>query len=133
MPSARPATNAAARDGTQPATPAPARERPAPRPHRVPLRDSVQRLRWERLGRIALLVVLLAVVGLYAEHTLSYVSTRAQNGRQQAMVDRLTRQYQALEAQKRALSDPSTIVRQARSLGMTRPGEQPFDITGAGR
>jgi len=91
------------------------------------------RLRWERLGRIALLVVLVAVVGLYAEHALSYLSTRAQNGRQQALVEQLTRQNRALESQKRSLSDPGTIVQRARALGMTRPGEQPFDITGAGR
>ena len=106
------------------------RARPRPAPRRVPLRNPIVRLRWERLGRIALLVVLAAVVGLYVEHTTSYLSARAQNAHQQAVVDRYTRQNRALEAQKKSLGEPATIVRLARGLGMIRSGEQPFDITG---
>jgi cell division protein FtsB len=124
MPSARSSSSAAK------ASPSPSRtRRPAPAPRRVPLRDSVVRVRWERVGRIALLVVLAAVIALYAEHALSYLSTHRENARQQAIVERLTRQNHALEAQKRSLTDPAAIVRRARTLGMIRPGEQPYDIT----
>lgn len=122
----RSATNAAARSA-QP------RPRGRASPRRVPLRNPIVRVRWERLGRIALLVVLVAVVGLYAEHAISYLSARSQNARQQAIVDRYTRANRALEAQTRSLNQPDTIVRLARGLGMIRSGEQPFDITGAGR
>ena len=122
MPASRSATSAAARRQT--------RSRPRPRPRRVPLRSSVVRVRWERMGRIALLVVLAAVVGLYAEHALSYLSTRAQNEREHAIVTRLARQHQALEARRASLNDPRTIVRLARGLGMTRSGEQPYAMTG---
>ena len=114
--------------------PARAAARPAPRPparpRRVPLRSSVVRVRWERLGRIALLVVLAAVVGLYAERALSYVSTREQASRARAVYVQTARTHRALESQRRSLSSPATIVRQARALGMTRPGEQPYVITG---
>ena len=122
MPPARSATH----------SPAPRRQsrRPAPRPRRVTLRSSVVRLRWERMGRIALLIVLVAVVAVIAEHALSYVSTRAQNEREQATVGRLEREHRSLEGQARALNDPTTIVRRARQLGMTRSGEQPYAITG---
>ena len=126
MPSARSA-QAASRRSTQPRSTA---RRAAPKPRRVALRSSVVRVRWERVGRVALLVVLAVVVGLYAEHALSYLSTRSQAGHQQAIVNQLTRQNAALAAQQRSLNDPATVMREARSLGMVRPGEQSYAITG---
>ena len=117
----------AARSAGAPARPAP---RPAPRPRRVPLRSSVVRVRWERVGRIALLVVLVAVVGLYAERALSYVSTREQASRARAVYVQTAREHHALESQRRSLGSPATIERQARALGMTRSGEQPYAILG---
>jgi cell division protein FtsB len=105
--------------------------RPAPRKRpRVIARPPILRVRWERVGRIGLLVVLAIVVGLYVEHTLSYVATRSQAKQQQAIVTRLTRQNAALARQEKSLNDPSTIVSQARALGMVRPNERPYVITG---
>jgi cell division protein FtsB len=75
-------------------------------------------------------VVLAIVVGLYVEHTLSYLSTRAQADAQQAIVDSLERQNAALASEQRSLSNPATIVSDARALGMVRPDEQPYVITG---
>ena len=137
MPSARSHTAAAARRRSQ-ATAAPAEtsprapRRPAPKPRRVPLRSSVVRVRWERVGRIALLVVLFVVVGLYAEHALSYLHTHAQASREKAIVQQLTRQNRVLEHRRKALDNPAAIARRARALGMTRPGEQPYSIIGHG-
>ncbi len=120
MPSARPATAAPRRQTrTQP-----------PRPRRVPSRGPLLRLRWDRAGRIGLLVVLAIVVGLYVQHTLSYFSTRAQAHGQEAIVDQLARENAQLLKQQRSLSDPATIVRDARALGMVRPNEIPYVITG---
>jgi cell division protein FtsB len=87
-------------------------------------------VRWDRVGRIGLLVVLTVVMGLYVQHALSYFSTRAQADQQQAVVQRLERDNAALEKQQRSLNDPATIVRDARALGMVRPGERPYVITG---
>lgn len=120
MPSARPATAAP-------------RRRPRTqtlRPRRVASRGPRLRVRWDRAGRVGLLIVLVIVVGLYVQHTLSYFSTRAQASTQAAIVDRLQRQNAQLEKQQRSLSDPATIVRDARALGMVRPGERPYVITG---
>lgn len=88
------------------------------------------RVRWDRAGRIALLVVLVAVVGIYAQRTLAYVSTSAQAAHQQAIVNRLEHQNAALVREQRSLNQPATIVRDARELGMVRPGEQPYVLTG---
>ena len=121
MPSARSATAASRR---QP--------RPSPRRQpRVVARPPRLRVRWERVGRIGLLVVLTVVVGLYVEHTLSYLSTRTQNDQQQAIVQSLTRQNARLRQEQKSLNDPATIIRDARALGMVRPGERPYVIMGS--
>jgi cell division protein FtsB len=129
---ARSAPARAARSVTARAAAAPRRRpRPAPEgPRGAPVRAPKIRVRWERVGRIGLLLVLVVVVGLYVEHALAYVSTRAQANAQQAIVNRLTRQNTALEAYQRSLNNPATIVRDARALGMIRPNEQSFSVTG---
>jgi cell division protein FtsB len=88
------------------------------------------RIRWDRAGRIGLLIVLTIVIGLYVQHTLSYFSTRAQASSQAAIVNQLVRQNAALAKQRQSLSQPETIVRDARALGMVRPDERPYVITG---
>ncbi len=75
--------------------------------------------------------MLTIVVGLYAEHARSYFSTHSQAARQQAVVTTLARQNAALERQRQALNDPATIVRDARALGMVRPSEQGYVVTGS--
>jgi cell division protein FtsB len=45
-------------------------------------------------------------------------------------MSRLARQNAALLRQEKSLNDPSTIVSEARRLGMVRPGERPYVITG---
>ncbi|MGH2894642.1 MAG: FtsB family cell division protein [Solirubrobacteraceae bacterium] len=105
--------------------------RPAPRKRpRLISRPPRLRVRWERVGRVGLLIVLTVVVGLYVEHTLSYFATRSQADQQQAIVNRLTRQNAQLARETKSLKDPSTIVSQARALGMVRPDERPYVITG---
>jgi cell division protein FtsB len=120
MPSARPATAAPRRQTRT----------PPPRPRRVSARGPLLRVRWDRAGRIGLLVVLAIVVGLYVQHTLSYFATRAQASGQETIVDQLARENAQLLKQQRSLSDPATIVRDARALGMVRPNEIPYVITG---
>ncbi len=119
MPSARPATAAPRRHA----------RRPAPKPRRVVFRGPKLRVRWDRAGRVGLLIVLGVVVGLYVQHTLSYMSTRAQASHQEAIVDRLAQQNASLARQQTALSQPATIVQDARALGMVRPNERPYVIT----
>jgi cell division protein FtsB len=87
-------------------------------------------VRWDRAGRVGLLVVLTVVVGLYVQHTLSYVSISAQASRQEAIVDQLTQQNQSLAAQQHSLKQATTVVREARALGMVRPGERAYVVTG---
>ncbi len=82
------------------------------------------------MGRVSLLVVFAVVIGLYVQHTLSYLSTRAQADQQLSIVQTLARENRALIRQQAALNNPATIVRDARQLGMVRAGERPYVITG---
>ena len=132
MPSARPA-------------PAPSRRHTRtapPRPRRVATRrlrgrDALRgpnglrgRVRWDRVGRVSLLVVLCVVAGLYVQQGLAYLAVRSQANHQRAIVHQLKRSNAALRARQRALNDPATIVRDARALGMVRVGEHPYEVTG---
>ncbi|MEA2211223.1 MAG: hypothetical protein QOF83_1171 [Solirubrobacteraceae bacterium] len=126
MPSARHATAAQRRNNAAAAP----RQRPRPRPRGVTLPPPLLRVRWDRAGRVGLLVVLTVVVGLYVQHTLSYLSISSQASKQEGIVDQLSRQNRRLAAKQRSLNQPATIVRDARALGMIRPGERPYVITG---
>jgi cell division protein FtsB len=87
-------------------------------------------VRWDRVGRIGLLVMLVAVIGLYAQHTLAYFSTRARTDAQLTIMHRLAAANRALEREREQLNNPSVIERDARALGMVKAGERPYVITG---
>jgi cell division protein FtsB len=88
------------------------------------------RVRWDRIGRVSLLVVLCVVAGLYVQQALAYLAVRNQANRQKAIVHQLARSNANLRAEQRSLNDPATIVRDARALGMVRIGEHPYEVTG---
>ncbi len=87
-------------------------------------------MRWDRIGRTALLVVLAVVAGLYVQHAIAYLVTRSNANVQRAIVHRLARENVALRAQARSLQQPQTIERYARALGMVKAGERPYVILG---
>jgi cell division protein FtsB len=90
-------------------------------------------VRWDRIARISLLVVLTVVVGLYVKQGLSVLSTRSHAERELAIVHRLSRENAKLVRERNALNDPSTIERDARALGMVQPDEHPYVVTGLPR
>ena len=87
-------------------------------------------MRWDRLGRVAMLCVLGALLYLYASAGTTLLSTWKEARQDSSQVATLERQHLALEAQHTALTSPGTLVEEARRLGMMRPGEQTYVITG---
>jgi hypothetical protein len=85
------------------------------------------------MARVALLAVLALVAGIAAQGVASFMRTRAEAGQQLAIVQALKQQNRKLTAQDRALRLPSTIIRDARALGMVGVGEQSFVVTGLPR
>ena len=82
------------------------------------------------MGRILLVVVLAVVAALYIQQGLRYLSARNQTSQQQAIAARLARQNAKLTQEERALNNPAAIEKSARALGMIKPGERPYVVTG---
>jgi cell division protein FtsB len=80
------------------------------------------------MGRVALLVVLFGLVVLYAGPARSYVSTQREAGQRRADLGRLKQEHQQLLARRADLRRPAALEREARRLGMVKPGERPFVI-----
>lgn len=85
-------------------------------------------MRWDRVGRVALLLLLLLVVALYVEPARALFSTVRESHAKQAQLSALEREHAALVRQARALHRPSTIAVEARQLGMVKPGEIPYVV-----
>ena len=117
--------------GSSAATAAPRRRtRAAPRTRRGAAPSALLRIRWDRVGRTTLLVVLVAVFGLYLQQGIALLSVRSQTHAQQGQVATLLHQNAQLAAQQQALQNPASIERAARALGMVKPGERPYVVTG---
>ncbi len=85
-------------------------------------------VRWDRLGRIALLVVLAGVVMLYVSPAHSYWQTWRESRARNAELSRLEAEHERLLARRRALREPASLMREARRLGMVRRGERAFVV-----
>jgi hypothetical protein len=87
-------------------------------------------VRWDRLGRIAMLGVMAALLYLYMSAGIRVISTLHEAHRNSALVTKLERQNRQLLAQHYTLSQHSTIIGEARQLGMAKPGEQLYVLQG---
>jgi cell division protein FtsB len=87
-------------------------------------------VRWDRIARCTLLIVLFGVLLLYVGPARSYLSTYHSSQQARSQVSALERQNRALRAERRALLRPLAVQRAARRLGMVKAGEQPFVVWG---
>jgi cell division protein FtsB len=92
-------------------------------------RSSLAGVRWDRLGRVALLFVLAALIYLYLSAGVHMLSKWAQQRRDSAVVAVLSREHARLTRQHEALGRQQTLESEARQLGMIKPGEQPYVVT----
>jgi cell division protein FtsB len=105
-----------------------ARSAPAPRQRPRAIAGGARGIRWDRVGRVALLVVLLGVVALYIGPSISFFHTWREAKARRAEVQQLQAQNKRLRARRAALKDPRTLEREARRLGLVKPGERPFIV-----
>jgi cell division protein FtsB len=94
----------------------------------VPGRTRAGRVRWDRVARIALLVVLAGVVYLYIGPAASFVSAWHEAREKRGEVQALKEDNQRLRERQQALKDPKVLEREARKLGMVREGERAYVI-----
>jgi cell division protein FtsB len=88
------------------------------------------RVRWDRLGRVALLGVLGALLFLYVHAGVSLLSTWREAGQTKSAVATMRREYRQLEAQQAQLQTAPLIETDARRLGMAYPGERVYSVRG---
>ena len=85
-------------------------------------------IRWDRLGRVALLVTLVVIVLSYLSPARHWLQQSGTASRQKEELGQLTAQQTRLERRLRALRDPGALEREARRLGMVRVGERSYVI-----
>ena len=89
---------------------------------------AASRIRWDRLGRWALIAVFAFVLYLYIGPAVSWVSTYREAGEKRTEVAELKQRNAELKARRRALEDRDALEREARSLGMVKAGEKAFVV-----
>jgi cell division protein FtsB len=90
-------------------------------------------IRWDRLGRLALLGTLVVILLLYlspAKHW--WEQSRTASAHREKLAE-LGQENRELKRRVRALKDPGALEREARRLGMVREGERAYVIKGLPR
>jgi cell division protein FtsB len=103
----------------------------APR-RRVRRRAGPSRIRWDRVGRIALVLVLFGVLVSYLNPLVSLFQAWQGSKASEAQLAGLERQKSELTRQLKDVSSPTTLQREARRLGMVKPGEHAYIVHGLG-
>jgi len=88
------------------------------------------RVRWDRVGRLALLFVGLLLIYLYINPMRTYVSTWQEARNTRGEVARLGQEHADLVKRAQALRSPGSIEVEARRLGMVKPDERAYVIRG---
>jgi cell division protein FtsB len=99
-------------------------------PQLAPRRRASGGIRWDRVGRAALLLVLGVIVLLYIPPVTHWIEQRQTSGHQHAELEQLQREHQELRDRIDSLSGPEAIEREARGLGMVKAGEQAIVVHG---
>ncbi|HVO53877.1 MAG TPA: hypothetical protein VMT37_05630 [Solirubrobacterales bacterium] len=108
------------------------KRRPAARKRRPAARSGPSRIKWDRVGRIALVVVLAAVLYSYLNPAIDFVQTYTATTAAKAKRHELLKENRKLHQAVQSADDPIVIDRKARAQGMVSLGETPVVIRGLG-
>jgi hypothetical protein len=108
------------------------RRRPAARKARPAARTGPSRIRWDRVGRIALTLVLVAVLYSYLNPSIDFVKTYTGTTAAKAKLHTLLHENRQLHNRIQSSDDPLTVEREARAQGMVAEGETPAVMHGLG-
>jgi cell division protein FtsB len=90
-------------------------------------------IRWDRVGRIALLAVLAIILVLYISPAKHWIEQSGTAGTQREELGRLQSEQGKLKHRVRDLRRPAALEREARKLGMIKGGERSYVIRGLPR
>jgi cell division protein FtsB len=83
-------------------------------------------IRWDRVGRLALLAMLGAIVLLYISPVENWIQQSSTAQHQEQRLRDLQRENASLESRLRYLQRPDAIDVEARRMGMVKRGERAF-------
>jgi cell division protein FtsB len=101
-------------------------------PRRVRRRVGPSRIRWDRVGRIALVLVLFGVMVSYLNPMVNLLQAWQGSKASEQQLTQLKQERADLTSQLREVSSPATLEREARKLGMVKPGEHAYVVRGLG-
>jgi cell division protein FtsB len=104
-----------------------------PQKQRVRRRVGPSRIRWDRVGRIALVLVLFGVMVSYLNPLVNLMQAWQGSKASEQQLAQLKQEKAELTRQLREVSSPAMLEREARKLGMVRPGEHAYVVHGLGR
>ncbi len=113
-----------------------ARRRPATAPRRRPAarrpaaRRGASRVHWDRVGRVALTLVLAAVLYSYLNPVIDFVKTYTATTAAKAKLHEVQDENTRLHWQVQHADDPIYLNGKARAQGMVAPGETPIVVHG---
>jgi hypothetical protein len=113
------------------------RRRPANTPKRRPAarrkpaaRRGASRIHWDRVGRVALTLVLAAVLYSYLNPVIDFVKTYTATTAARIQLHEAQHENTRLHWRIQHAGDPVVLDAKARAQGMTDPGETPMVIRG---
>lgn len=108
--------------------PAATRRRPAAR--RTRARRGASRIQWDRVGRIALTLVLVAILYSYVGPSIDFFKTYTGTTEAKAKLHEMLKENRRLHSRIQSAEDPIVVAREARAQGMVAEGESPVVIRG---
>ncbi len=106
------------------------RRRPAARKRRPAARRGASRIKWDRVGRVALTLVLVAVLYSYLGPSVDFFKTYTGTTAAKAELHELLKENRRLHDRIQSADDPLVVDREARAQGMVAEGETPVVIRG---
>jgi hypothetical protein len=109
------------------------RRRPAARKRRPAARSGPSRIKWDRVGRIALVLVLVAVGYSYLNPAIDFVKTYTGTTAAKEKLHVLMHENKALHHKIQSADEAAVIEKGGREQGMVAEGERPGRIRGLPR
>ena len=106
------------------------RRRPAARKARPAARSGPSRIKWDRVGRVALTLVLAAVLYSYLHPSIAFVKAYTGTTEAKAKLHELLRENRQLHNRIQSSDQAIVVEREARTQGMVAEGETPIVIHG---
>jgi len=112
---------------------APSRQKRRPAARRPGARRSPSRIKWDRVGRIALVLVLFAVAYSYLNPAIDLFKTYQSTTAAKAEFHQLLRENKRLHRSVQNSDEPAVVQQTARRQGLIEEGETPFVVHGLPR